>query len=874
MGGRIRQRVHMRPTPSRPGMQRALRATCRGRGRSSLAVLVVVLLGFNLVPTSRTGVTTWPEAASTGSLGIHYPGLREFAYTANVTTVRVGFGPGYAAYDSANGFVYVINQRSGNVSVINGTSVVGSFGISGSVRFVTYDPSHDLLYFSKNHTDNVTIARNTTILGNLTVGDAPFYSSYDPRNGLVYVACVNGADVGILNGTSALSEVSVGNSIWSYPFYTVYDNRNGYVYVTGLGTQDNVYVIGGTSVLANVSVPGEPLYATYDGTNGYVYVSYNANGQGYGFSAINGTSVIKSFSAGPNPGQGAYDAGNGYVYVPNTYSNNVSVLSGTSIIATLSVGSRPSFATYDPGNGYVYVSNSYSNSVSVVSGTTVIGNLSTGMAPGPSIYDPRNGNIYVSNVGGSNLSVISTPPARSFPVTFTETGLPGGSAWSVTLDGTSNTSSTTTVGFLEPNGTYDFQIGPPSGYTAKPISGSVTLNGTGQGISIRFVPIFSVTFTQRGLPAGASWSVNLSGTLRASTTNTITLAEPNGTYPFIIGPVLWYFATPSSGSLVVSGLARTIAVDFLLRTYPVTFELQGEAPPSSWTVTLAGITNGSSGTMIGFEEPNGTNYPFGVTWSTRCRILQPSSGIVNVSGAPATVVITDDVTSCVPPVYTVNFTERGLPSGTIWWVTPGFYGASATFSDTANLSLNGMTGTFSYIVSTSDRTYSAPAGSFTVTGPGGSVEVVFSRVTYTVTFTETGLPPGSNWSAALNGSPESNSGSIRFTGITNGTYPFTIGSVAGYRATPNNGSITVAGRPMSASIVFKTVTPAGGNRTSPAQFLGLPANEGYAVLLSGVAALAVAAFAIGFSWSQRRNSSAASDKPPNRSAEGLPPTSP
>lgn len=46
-----------------------------------------------------------------------------------VATVPVGSRPDWATYDSRNGFVYVSNEGSVNVSVISGTSIVGTVNV-------------------------------------------------------------------------------------------------------------------------------------------------------------------------------------------------------------------------------------------------------------------------------------------------------------------------------------------------------------------------------------------------------------------------------------------------------------------------------------------------------------------------------------------------------------------------------------------------------------------------------------------------------------------------------------------------------------------------------------------------------------------------
>jgi hypothetical protein len=78
----------------------------------------------------------------------------------------------------------------------------------------------------------------------------------------------------------------------------------------------------------------------------------------------------------------------------------------------------------------------------------------------------------------SRLSPSSSPnPAGpEYAVKFTETGLPAGTSWSVTLNGTQESSTSTTLTFTEPDGVYLFMVGPVSGYTVNP-EGNVTVSG-------------------------------------------------------------------------------------------------------------------------------------------------------------------------------------------------------------------------------------------------------------------------------------------------------------------------------------------------------------------------------------------------------------
>ena len=142
----------------------------------------------------------------------------------------------------------------------------------------------------------------------------------------------------------------------------------------------------------------------------------------------------------------------------------------------------------------------------------------------------------------------------TYSVTFTETGLASGTSWSVTLAGTARSSTTTSIVFSEPNGTYSFSIGAVNGYTVSPASGHSTVNGASVSESVTFTQVtYTVTFTETGLPSGTSWSVTLNGTTHTSTSNSITFSEPNGTYSFSVSTVSGYSVSPSSGQITVKG---------------------------------------------------------------------------------------------------------------------------------------------------------------------------------------------------------------------------------------------------------------------------------------------------------------------------------
>ncbi len=100
--------------------------------------------------------------------------------------------------------------------------------------------------------------------------------------------------------------------------------------------------------------------------------------------------------------------------------------------------------------------------------------------------------ITGNSTSAINITAVPTSQIRipaEYYTTFNETGLPAGTAWYVDMNGTALRSTSPSVTFMVPNGTYAFVSGKVSSYTAYPESGTVTVNGTAQYVSIAYSKI-------------------------------------------------------------------------------------------------------------------------------------------------------------------------------------------------------------------------------------------------------------------------------------------------------------------------------------------------------------------------------------------------
>ena len=316
-------------------------------------------------------------------------------------------------------------------------------------------------------------------------------------------------------------------------------------------------------------------------------------------------------------------------------------------------------------NGLAFSSNSSTITAYLPNGTYIY------VAIAGALYE--TGSLVVS---GSNLIVNVSFFTSEYKVTFTERGLPSGELWSVTLGSGFNDSTSSKIGFTEPNGTYRFSVGIIPDFSATPSSGIITINGSSYNVNITFVEVtYSVTFSEYGLPSGTMWTVDLSGSTESSSTSSIYFNEPNGTYNFTVGSIPGYQANPKSGSIMVNGSDKAISITFTATEVTVTFVQDGLPSGTSWTVTLSGISK-SSLSDIFFNITPGT-YSFTITPIPGYHASVYSGNITIASNSISQTVSWTVVT------YPIIVTQSGIPNGTQWSVTltgSTFYGASVNVS--------------------------------------------------------------------------------------------------------------------------------------------------------------------------------------------------
>jgi thermopsin len=270
-------------------------------------------------------------------------------------------------------------------------------------------------------------------------------------------------------------------------------------------------------------------------------------------------------------------------------------------------------------------------------------------------------------VGGDDvpLTRASCVSPSIYTVSFRETGLTAGTAWAVSVDGRQSNSTLPWVNVTLPNGTYSYEIQAPFGYWADIANGSVTVAGANLTIATLFYTIYTVTFTESGLPSGTNWSVTLEGQTRNSSDPQIVFSnESNGTLSYSVGPVAGYSTSIPVGMVTVDGRSVLQPIPFaavLPTTFEVLFVESGLPSGSDWSVTLGGTTEDSDGASnIAFEEVNGIyEYSFGQPLGYSANV---TVGALQLAGHPITIFVN------FTPTPSSNQTTSGGPLVDSWIV--------------------------------------------------------------------------------------------------------------------------------------------------------------------------------------------------------------
>jgi YVTN family beta-propeller protein len=339
--------------------------------------------------------------------------------------------------------VYVTNEFSNTVSVINGVTVskedtitVGNFPYA-----VATNPFTNRVYVTNRGSDTVSIIDGSTNskLHNVTVGNSPVGIAVNPTANWIYVTNINSGTVSVIDGIT--NKVTNTIAVNKAPYSIAVNPLTNKIYVTNIGS-NTVSVIDGkdNKIVSNVTAGENPVGVAVNTLTNIIYVTNYASDT---VSVIDGkdNKIIKNITVGKTPVGIAVNPLTNKIYVTNIGSNTVSVIDGkdNKIIKNITVNPslRGSYKIGDPVfsmpilvkfpliaslvaintvDNTVYVTNTGSDTVSVIDGNkdnVVVKIIFNVNPPNSGTIDCNNHQIPTNNYtmlsNGTKLTCYANP---------------------------------------------------------------------------------------------------------------------------------------------------------------------------------------------------------------------------------------------------------------------------------------------------------------------------------------------------------------------------------------------------------------------------------------------------------------------------------
>ena len=194
--------------------------------------------------------------------------------------------------------------------------------------------------------------------------------------------------------------------------------------------------------------------------------------------------------------------------------------------------------------------------------------------------------FFVATDGAHVFGKVAVIP---YNVTFVASGLASGTSWSVTFNGGTQSSTTDSINFVVPNGTYEYYVNVPSGYTSpSPLSGTVTVADSSVTKPITFI-LSQYTLTLIVVGEGAVTPGN--GTYSSGANVPLTAAASEGwTFSGWSG-----YATGTENTTITMDRDKVVTATFTQNEYTLTLFVIGEGTVSPGNGTYVHGTNVSLG---------------------------------------------------------------------------------------------------------------------------------------------------------------------------------------------------------------------------------------------------------------------------------------
>lgn len=343
-----------------------------------------------------------------------------------------GFSPSALAVNTVTNKIYVLNQSSGTVDVLDGAtnSIVATVSVSSSISRLAVNENTNKVYVIDPFAGRMSVidGATNTVTASVNFGVRIGVLAINPVTNRVYVTTSrSGVDVitGPTSGTVSVIDGNTNNVLADVPI-TLFANALAVntvanrIYVTGQPQNGNSPVVeeidGSTNnIIASAFDPngGAGVSLAINKTTNTVYVATSAdilvlNGASNSFVPQLSLSVIRLF----NLTAVAVNETTNEAYF-GVSPSSLSVLGGFSFftiptVNSLLVGDGPIDIAINQATNRIYVPASQGNILTIVDGRdhSILMSLATGIFPVAVAVNPVTNRIYVCNEGDSTITVV------------------------------------------------------------------------------------------------------------------------------------------------------------------------------------------------------------------------------------------------------------------------------------------------------------------------------------------------------------------------------------------------------------------------------------------------------------------------------------
>jgi YVTN family beta-propeller protein len=310
--------------------------------------------------------------------------------------------------------VYVTNQSSGSVTVIEGDTSVRTVTVGGAPTGVAVSPDgrHAYVVDNDEHALLVVDADAGRVAATISVGKRPAQVAITPDAGQAFVTNAAGGSVSVIDlATAVVAETLV---VSAHPIGVAIDTDGRFAYVTALdasrltGTVTSIDVVTGTTTTSRAGAPyGIAVHPGGD----HAYITDFR------------TDVVSKIVAGEEPIDSDELAEVDLVHPHADRPRH------RETVRHIAVGREVDGVTADPAAGRAFIIHSDDNAVEVVDGRDTTATVKVGDYPTAVVLSADSTRAYVTNYDDCSVSVVDTAPDSASCNTVTAT-LDVGRSWS------------------------------------------------------------------------------------------------------------------------------------------------------------------------------------------------------------------------------------------------------------------------------------------------------------------------------------------------------------------------------------------------------------------------------------------------------------